>query len=91
MNRAERYILQAAYPKANLDKVRILEMPQPTTSYSLTFLDQKTKRLTLRKFVLRGRGRIWTMRIGRSCRRKGGKDIIIIGGFRSEKIIAEGR
>lgn len=87
MTRAERYMLQKAYPKTNIDKTKVIKLPNnpmQTLHVQVTpikKLQSGEKILKMRKFVLIGNHRVWQMRIGRSSRRAGGKDIIAYKDF----------
>jgi len=64
MNRRERYIISKAYPDLNVDKVTMLSV----SSASWVELNHAggMTRIKIRKFMVRGRHRTWTLRLGYS-------------------------
>jgi hypothetical protein len=87
MNRAERYFLQGVYPKTDLSKVRIIELQKEPVAniYSEVYYPCKFLSITMNQWYRIGVHRVWSMRIGRSSRRFGVRDIIVFHSLKTKR------
>lgn len=92
MSKAERAMLKLAYPKTDLEKTTLIVLPPNSPGIlSIEVLDRGSKPVKLRKFMLVGKHRIWSMRIGRNSRKEGGRDRIVYGRFCGSQKVSDGR